>query len=476
MGLPRVIGGLLGFVVVCCSAPALEPAAVVPPITHDGADDESSDGASYYTVDYRGTVGVTGLVSVYGSASARLGGQVIELFGMADCEIVNLVFHHLDIGASRTTIGGEDVLRLETFGTGILMDDMNRLRLYYAQTDIPIATLQEMKNSGAQSIEFANTTIFEFELELETLFFDRACTVAVSTAPAEGQLSVRWAGRNGWEIGDPLELVLTTKLTTDPEAIAGEGPACECYDGGGETVVCPLRQPLQAPIDCDHIPSPRCAGSAAHCGELALFDPAIGPGYVDVPIALETWDDQYRSYLRRDVAAIIRHAAVKTACLSRDWEDGNGMPLMLADMSEKDGSIPGTSIAYPTHPRGSHTAGYDIDVGYYQTAFFPNNYIRTVCDHYVNRRDALRCVGPPHGLDVRRNALFTALVEEQPLIRCVGVDGVIGPLLEETQRDLFDEGLITREQLEANKLCYEEEDNRRGWFRSHHNHIHISAY
>jgi len=96
------------------------------------------------------------------------------------------------------------------------------------------------------------------------------------------------------------------------------------------------------------------------------FDPPVTEGYVDFPMNGEIWDNQFRSYVRRDLMMLIRYASAKVACTSADWNYGSHAPLGLVDMSEADGSIPGTSIGYPGHPPGTHEDGKDIDAAYYQ--------------------------------------------------------------------------------------------------------------
>jgi hypothetical protein len=110
------------------------------------------------------------------------------------------------------------------------------------------------------------------------------------------------------------------------------------------------------------------------------MEPRLGDGYWDYPINGETTSNQYRSWLRRDLALLVQFAAGKTECLSQGWSFGNQAPLGLGDMSEADGSIPGTSDNDPGHPEGSHTNGFDIDVAYFQTGT-PDNELRPVCAH-----------------------------------------------------------------------------------------------
>ena len=81
-----------------------------------------------------------------------------------------------------------------------------------------------------------------------------------------------------------------------------------------------------------------------------------------------------------------------------------------------------------------------------------------------------RCLGEPVLLDVVRTAYFVRRLSELDLIRCIGVDGMIAPLLEEAVEA---EGLVGWEDL---KLCYETEDEGRGWYRAHHHHMHVASW
>jgi hypothetical protein len=215
-----------------------------------------------------------------------------------------------------------------------------------------------------------------------------------------------------------------------------------------------------------------CASKAP--AAVALFEPAAGPGYVDLPMNGETEVDQSRSFLRCDLQAVIRDAAASVATLSFGWPESNGMPLVLGDMSLSDGSVPLLSDGVtPAHDAGSHVGGVDVDVGYYQTADVPDNQLRAVCDTQLDGDDEYHCTAEPRTLDVRRTALFVSVLGESTLIRCIGVDGRVGPMLEQAQADLAATGLGPRRP--ESRLCYEIAATGRGWYLQHYNHMHISA-
>ncbi len=225
---------------------------------------------------------------------------------------------------------------------------------------------------------------------------------------------------------------------------------------------------------CRDLPDPACDEGAAACAVLGRFDPPEGPGYYDPPVNGETDDDQYRSFARLDVRRIVQHAAAKVACLAADWEEGNGGPVGLGDMSEADGAIPGTSVGSPGHPQGTHTGGLDIDIGYFQTGTEDNG-LRAVCDTLDGDAEAFHCVGPPDLLDARRTALLVGVLHESPQLRVVGVDGQIGLALEEALDALCDEGLLEGPVCDGErKLAYEVEDMGAGFFRFHYGAMYVS--
>ncbi len=222
-----------------------------------------------------------------------------------------------------------------------------------------------------------------------------------------------------------------------------------------------------------NLPPLQCTGTKAYCGELIQFDPVEGTGYTDYPENGESWSNQYRSWLRRDLVMAIQYAAARVACLAKDWEFGNGGPVGLIDMSEKNGDIPGTSVGSPGHPSGTHTDGFDIDVAYFQNGT-PDNRARPVCEHYENGAEAYHCTKPPHLLDPWREALFVGSLFEHPLLRVIGCDGKVGPILDASLEVLCDNGWVKPAACKNNVLTYESTDMGYGWYYFHHHHIHVS--
>jgi hypothetical protein len=226
---------------------------------------------------------------------------------------------------------------------------------------------------------------------------------------------------------------------------------------------------------CDNMPDWRCEGGEAQCGRIELFLPARGQGYWDYPANGETVNNPYRSWARRDGILLSKYAGALTECLSQNWDFGNGGEVCIGDCSEEDGGIPGASIGRPGHPEGTHTNGYDLDMGYYQVNT-ENNWMRPVCEHYLNGRDQYHCVGEPFALDPWRSALYLGLLHHSPQLRVIGVDGRIGPLIDSATDQLCEAGFLDGPACNrrTRAIAYEEEDAGRGWFRFHHHHWHIS--
>ena len=229
------------------------------------------------------------------------------------------------------------------------------------------------------------------------------------------------------------------------------------------------------PTECPGLPPAYCGGTADHCSELMPFLPETGVGYINYPLNGEAWDDQYRSFLRRDLIQLVQYAAAKVDCVTAGWDYGNLEPIGLGDMSEADGSIPGTSTGSPGHPPGTHTDGKDVDIAYFQL-YAPDNHLRSVGVHYSGPfQDASHLLGPPHALDVWRTALFVAYLSEHPRVRVIGVDGKIGSILEDAFDTLVSYSWIEYELRQSITLIYEEEDMGWGFFLFHHHHMHIST-
>ena len=206
------------------------------------------------------------------------------------------------------------------------------------------------------------------------------------------------------------------------------------------------------------------------CGHLSAFEPRTSTAYDDYPVNGELHGLEYRSYLHASLIPIVQGAAAQVRLIADGWTSGHGASIGLGDMSECDGSIPGTLVGAPSHPVGSHTDGLDIDIAYFQTGT-PDNRLRSVCVSVVDGVDQGHCTEPPHLLDVARTALFIDALASSGEVRVIGVDGEIGPLLEAHLDSLCNQGISG---CAAVPLAYETSDTGLGWFTGHHHHMHVS--
>ena len=218
-----------------------------------------------------------------------------------------------------------------------------------------------------------------------------------------------------------------------------------------------------------------CEGNERSCGEVVYFEPERGDGYWNYPLNGETANNQYRSFCRRDLMMLVKHAAAGVRCLTAGWDFGNDEPIGLGDMSEADGNIPGTSIGDPGHPDGTHVDGHDMDIGYFQVGQ-PDNVLRPICTHVSGGREQYHCVAEPEFLDPWRTALFIGLLHDSPQLRVIGVDGRAGVMIEDALARLCAEGWLPANNPACRQpaLAYEVQDTGRGWYLFHHHHVHIS--
>src|SRR5262245_12189252 len=254
-------------------------------------------------------------------------------------------------------------------------------------------------------------------------------------------------------------------LTQEPFVVFGDWQAMK------QTAVPAPREAPGPPGD--DLPPLYCLGDAEDCSELVQFLPTEGLGYLDYPMLPETDDHRYFSFLRKDLMLLVKYATAKVACKTADWDYGNMAPLGLGDMSEAGGAIPGASFGALRHPLGTHENGTDIDTAYYQL-YATDNLLRPVGVHYDGFFEANRLVEEPYALDVWRTALYIAYLSEHPRIRVIGVDGKIGPILEEAFDELVTLGWIDSDLRDSIPLAYEKDDTGLGWFYNHHTHLHIS--
>ena len=269
----------------------------------------------------------------------------------------------------------------------------------------------------------------------------------------------------------------TDLWVTDREVATGQLSRCLYATGQGVSVRRDDGRQLVLDTQLDvtgHCAAPApaldCAAAPIEVAGPGLIRLPEGPGLLDPVMNGET-EAQERGWIQPVVASALLDAARRTACASADWP-GTGWPLVVGDRSLADGSIPSWQ-GVPAHPEGSHTDGWDADVSYFQAGYAPDNDMRPVCVHVDEQGDHQHCLGAPVLLDVKRTALFVGLLANSPHVACVGVDGQIGPRLLQAQAELVDEGRLPR--VRSDKLCFETRDRGRGWYRGHHDHLHVQG-
>ena len=295
------------------------------------------------------------------------------------------------------------------------------------------------------------------------------CAASLSLLTACGSPTDSWSGEPPETDSGNAPSEDATPIETDSGTIADSGVTGDT--GSTEETARPADAAIES---CSDLPPRDCTGTATFCAALVPFEPVFGVGYDNYPLNGETTTNQYRSFCRRDLMMLVKYAAAFVDCKAKTWTPGNGAPLGLGDMSEKDGSIPGTSIGSPGHPGGTHTNGYDMDLGYYQTEG-TNNYLRPVCPHTSGSTEQYHCTGDPTILDIKRTALYLGAFLTSDRTRVIGVDGRVGPLVLPVIQKLCDDGTLPKAACDRKALiAYETTDTGKGWFKFHHHHFHVS--
>ena len=214
---------------------------------------------------------------------------------------------------------------------------------------------------------------------------------------------------------------------------------------------------------CDHDVPLYCVGSAEYCTELVQFTPSRGVGYLDYPVRDETQGNQYRSWVRRDLAQIVMFAAAELSCKSANWSFGNSAPLGIGDGSHEDGSTP---TLHFTHENGRH-----IDIAYPQL-HAGDNLLRRV-GRFIPKphpNNGTFLVGPPSNLDRLRSALLIAYLARHPNLEYAVADEEAGLLIESAFEELESSGWLEPGTRESLRFYYRKGDVTRG----HADHMHIT--
>lgn len=178
--------------------------------------------------------------------------------------------------------------------------------------------------------------------------------------------------------------------------------------------------------------------------------------HADEGYLFDTWAE-FRN-ARRELVQIIRYA------IDRTYKRYPGtQKLGLIDMSERDGSTPGTAYDDLRHPHGTHIQGNDIDIAYFQTT--PDNHARPVCEN-----DGYFCTSETNTMDAEITAYFMAQIYASNRLRVIGVDTTLADDLQAAADALLAEGAINATQ-------HAKFDDRLAWGEGwpfHHHHMHVS--
>ena len=271
--------------------------------------------------------------------------------------------------------------------------------------------------------------------------------------------------------GDPVAKCGNSKLEAGErcDGAALDNLSCKAFGFAGGTLACDS--------SCRH-DTKSCSGSSK-C-KLPPRDCTYGPDCAKLEQMLpRSGGDGFKVYtlskwgwLRRDTFMLVKYAAAAVNCIMPgSW------PISLADGSDAYGATPKFDNGKYRHPPGSHAYGIDIDIAYYQTGQKDND-PREVCPHKDSGGvDQNHCTAAPDTLDARRSALLLGKFAETGRLRAMGVDGKIGPLLRTELAKLHSEQLITTRAHELLKLrmTWETTNTGKGWFLSHHHHVHVST-
>jgi hypothetical protein len=213
-----------------------------------------------------------------------------------------------------------------------------------------------------------------------------------------------------------------------------------------------------------------CLGLAE--GQLMLHQfpfPDPNDGFVGNGYVLQTYPNY--QWARREIIMYVRYAIHE---VQQRYPGTN--TLGIVDISQRDGVTPGADVGSLRHPATTHDQGGNIDVAYYQTE--PDSRARTICDVEGGSNNGYFCdesATDTHIVDLERTAYFIARLAsmhdvENPRLRVVGVDRMIGPLLDEMVLELKEQGVISEEEYTNayNRIAYGD-----GW-PFHHHHMHLS--
>ncbi|MFW5740575.1 MAG: hypothetical protein ACOC1F_09435, partial [Myxococcota bacterium] len=229
--------------------------------------------------------------------------------------------------------------------------------------------------------------------------------------------------------------------------------------------------PYQDGADCEAagFTADECMGYGAGGSGLIPFPfPDPNDTYLGLGYQFDTVSN-YR-FGRREVVMAVRYALHETEAAF-----GPADPLGVIDFSDITGTTPGFDVGDPRHPASTHDQGGNIDLAYYQTD--GSNDAEIVCNDGSVHNDGFcsSAAVDSHIVDLERQAFFMAKLYAGGRLRVIGVDQVLGPLLEEAV-----DALAALPDGDPRKLSGPEASQVKtrlaygsGW-PYHHHHIHVS--
>jgi hypothetical protein len=212
-----------------------------------------------------------------------------------------------------------------------------------------------------------------------------------------------------------------------------------------------------------------CRGKAPH-GEGLLPFPFPDPqdSNVGAMYRSETFSN-YR-FARRELVMLVRNALLQTIKTFPDTTI-----LSFIDVCQMDGVTPGYDVGVPRHPVTTHDQGGNIDIAYFQTDGSNNGQV--ICGDGTTEADAFctPAAAQKHIVDLPRQAYFMAKLYDSPRTRVIGIDQVIGPIIQQAAQKLRD--LPDGDPKKITDAEYQGFVGKLSWgtgWPYHQHHIHLS--
>ena len=187
-------------------------------------------------------------------------------------------------------------------------------------------------------------------------------------------------------------------------------------------------------------------------------DDPYGAGYRFATVSGYKWGRRELIMLVRDGLRALREQYPDTAVVS------------LADTCQQDGVTPGYDIGKPRHCFTCHDQGGNIDIAYFTTD--GSNKVQTICgpDGANVDKSKQQCAAAAkagHIVDLDRQTWFIARLFDSGRVRAIGIDPVVGPLVQARAKEMRKAGQISAAGNAGIQTKF-------GLWATHHDHIHVS--